>query len=771
MPFLASVLATAVALSSPSPTPSASPSPTALGEIGRTATVGRKANLVRRAGAASEGTIDQEQIATRPLLRPGEVLEAIPGLVISQHSGEGKANQYYLRGFQLDHGTDLASTVDGVPVNLPTHAHGQGYSDVNWLIPELVSFVRFQKGPYYANHGDFSTAGSYELFYRDALAPAASLGVGAYGYDRLLLADAPRLGNDRLLYALELAHDNGSLDKPDEYRKVNAVLRWSRQRADTHLALTASAYHGTFDASDQIPQRLINAGVLDRGGAVDPSDGGDTDRYALSGELTHDDAHGTTRLSAYGFAYRLDLFSNFTYGLDDATDFFNVTGNPVTCNRVYSPCAAALAGYTGPRTTAYTPYCPANALPAGGATVPGSVAVDPRTQFAFACGDQREQLDARFVSGADASRTFVGRRATTTVGLGLRNDNIATVGLFLTHDRLRYGNGALSDAKVLERDASAYASTELAAGSKLRLTGGLRGDLYAFDVRALDPADSGRAAQGIVSPKFLAAYALDSHGEVYLDAGTSFHSNDARGITQTHDPQTHAAFDSSGAPVAHVDPLVRAHGYELGYRYTDRKLVATLALWRLDLASELVFDGDHGTTSAGGPTRRKGIELTTFFTPGRGLTLDADVATSTAHFLTDDGTGIAVPESLNVVSAAGIALDRPSYAASLRLRYFGPRALDRAGSAVSAPSSLLNAQFTAKLARARRLTLDVFNLTNARSDDVAYFYGSWTQQDARNRVYRDDPAVNPALGGSGVADDHLHPSQKRTVRLTLRPPL
>jgi hypothetical protein len=166
----------------PTPTPSPTPSATGLTTIGRTSTVvGRGANLVGTATAASEGTIDQAQISTLPVLRPGEVLEEIPGLIVTQHSGEGKANQYYLRGFQLDHGTDLAATIAGIPVNMPTHAHGQGYSDINWLMPELVSFVTFKKGPYYADEGDFSTAGSYDLFYRNTIAPTLSIGAGDYG--------------------------------------------------------------------------------------------------------------------------------------------------------------------------------------------------------------------------------------------------------------------------------------------------------------------------------------------------------------------------------------------------------------------------------------------------------------------------------------------------------------------------------------------------------------------------------------------------------------
>ncbi|MBV9439652.1 MAG: TonB-dependent receptor, partial [Candidatus Eremiobacteraeota bacterium] len=572
---------------------------------------------------------------------------------------------------------------------------------------------------------------------------------------------------------LELYHDNGSFDKPDRYAKVNGLLRWSRETANTLFNVTAWGYHGSFNSSDQIPARLVDAGVLDRYGAFDPSDGGSTYRYAVSSELVRTDARGTTRASAYVFAYGLQLFSNFEYDLNDASDFYNVTANPVTCNQLYAPCNAALHDYGGPRvgsatsTGSYTPYCPANAVPTGGATLPGSVPVSP-SQFTFSCGDQREQLDRRVVSGFDVSRSFNDTgRVRTLAGLSVRNDAVGTVGLFLTHDRSRYPGGTLSDDSAVERDLAAYLQSEADLGTKLRITLGLRADLYHFAVHDAQPANSGRRRAGIVSPKFLAAYAFSRRQEAYLDVGESFHSNDARGVFQTLDPQTHAPFDPTGAPVQPVVPLVRAVGYEAGYRYAGTRFHAALSLWRLDLASELVFDGDHGTTAPAGPTRRKGIEVSTDYALNRFVTLDADVATSTAHFLSDaDQQGIFVPESLNVVTSAGVTLDRPFYSASLHLRYFGPRTLDQSGTAVSAPSSLLNAQVTAKMRGGSALSLDVFNLLDARADDVEYYYNSWTPQDARNPAYASDPAINPALGGAGIPGYTFHPSQRRTVRLS-----
>ncbi|MGA2396084.1 MAG: TonB-dependent receptor plug domain-containing protein [Candidatus Lustribacter sp.] len=777
--FAAVIIAAASPQPSPAPCPSASPRATVQGaaaaatpcpaaaadlsEIGRVEATGRETNLVGTATAASEGTINQTEIANQPILRPGEILEDIPGLIISQHSGEGKANQYYLRGFQLDHGTDVAGTIDDIPVNMPSHAHGQGYSDINWLMPELVSDVTYKKGPYYADEGDFSTAGSYDLFYRNTIDPTLSLGAGDYGYDRIFLAASPQAGAGNLLYALELYHDNGTLLKPDEYKKINGVLRWSHTTDNSAFSVTAQAYRGDFDSTDQIPERLVEAGVIPFNGYYDPTDGGRTYRYTLSTSWEHDDPHGATRITAFGESYGLDLFSDFTYQFDGATDYYNESANPVTCNVLYSTCVP------GPQhVTTYTSYCPANDTPTGSATAPQSVTPAP---YGYTCSGQREQEDKRFVSGFKVARSLVGGNANTTIAAGMRNDNIYVLGLYLTNGQYRYPNGTLSNDQVVERDFYSYVNTDYTAG-KLRLNGGLREDAYFMNVDDFQPANSGMRTDAMVNPKFTAAYALSPNQEFYLDFGDSFHSNDARGTTQTLDPQTHATVDPSGAAVVQYSPLVRAWGEEFGYRYSVPKLTTTVSFWKLNIASELVFDGDNGVTTPNGPTLRKGIELTNYYRPIAGLTLDADVATATARFLTNpDNLGTYVPESLNVVTAAGATWDQRTSAFTLRYEYFGPRTLNQSGSAISAPTGIVNAQISLKRPNNHRLNLDILNLLNAQGDDVEYYYGSWAAQDAKNPAYANNPTINPLLGGSGVQDYTFHPAQGRIVRLTYVLPL
>ena len=217
--------------------------------------LGDNENLVGVALSATQGVVSAKQIDNRPIMRAGEVLEAVPGVIISQHSGEGKANQYYLRGFNLDHGTDFATSVAGVPVNMPTHAHGHGYSDLNFLIPELIAGVQFNKGPYAAEEGDFSTAGASHVRYVNALEkPIARLSVGGEGWRRAFVAASPHIAGGDMVAAFEAGHNDGPWERPDDFSKLNGVLRYSRGSSRNAFALTAMGYAADWQSTDQIPR-------------------------------------------------------------------------------------------------------------------------------------------------------------------------------------------------------------------------------------------------------------------------------------------------------------------------------------------------------------------------------------------------------------------------------------------------------------------------------------------------------------------------------------
>ncbi|HJV42367.1 TonB-dependent receptor [Caulobacter sp.] len=270
---------------------------------------GRRANDLGRATSASEGKISYADFAVRPLLRPGELIEAVPGLAATQHSGAGKANQYFLRGFNLDHGTDLAASLDGVPLNLPSHGHGQGYLDLNLLTPEFVHDIGFKKGPYAAENGDFATAGAVAFETADHLhGDGAQAWIGENQYYRAVGSKA--LTGD-VLVAADISTARGAWTTPEDLKKINLLGRalvggWS---------ITALAYDARWNATDQIPRRAVEAGTLGRLDAVDPTDGGETSRFILSARR-RDLMRGVDAV-VYAQRYRLDLWSNFTYFLDD----------------------------------------------------------------------------------------------------------------------------------------------------------------------------------------------------------------------------------------------------------------------------------------------------------------------------------------------------------------------------------------------------------------------------------------------------------------------
>ncbi|MFM8904599.1 MAG: TonB-dependent receptor plug domain-containing protein, partial [Verrucomicrobiota bacterium] len=280
--------------------------------------MGRQDSLLGVADSATIGVTGAVQLSERPLLRPGEVLETVPGLIITQHAGGGKANQYFLRGFNLDHGTDFATFIDGVPLNMPSHGHGQGYADMNFVIPELIERVNYQKGPYYAQTGDFGTAGAaYLETFRRLPKSLLLLEGGSFGYGRALVADTVKAGSGDLLYAVQGTHSDGPWEMGDDFRRANGQLTWSRGDDHDGFSTTLRFYQGEWRTSDQIPLALVESGALSRWGNMDPTNGGDSHYVSWSADWRHRHGGSEDRLQAYVFRYDLDLFSNFTYALND----------------------------------------------------------------------------------------------------------------------------------------------------------------------------------------------------------------------------------------------------------------------------------------------------------------------------------------------------------------------------------------------------------------------------------------------------------------------
>jgi TonB dependent receptor/Carboxypeptidase regulatory-like domain/TonB-dependent Receptor Plug Domain len=642
-------------------------------------------SLIGIADASTQGVVTAEQIALLPVGRPGDVLETIPGLVISQHSGEGKANQYYLRGFNLDHGTDFATTVAGMQINMPTHAHGQGYTDLNFVIPELVSGVQYKKGPYFVEDGDFTTAGSANIDYANTVEkPEALVQGGSDQYVRGLILGSPQVGEGHLLYALEGVYNNGPWVNPDNSRKYNGVLRYSVGDVQNGLAITAMGYQASWNSTDQIPQRAVQDGEIGRFGTVDPTDGGETHRYSLSAEYQRSDADSTTHAVAYFLDYKLNLFSNFTYDLDD----------PVH-------------------------------------------------------GDQFEQADDRDVYGMKVTHkwmaSWLGLATDNEIGLQGRFDDIHTIGLFHTEDRERLSTTRLD--RVRQGSVAAFFQNDTQWAPRFRMILGLRGDVYHYDVTGIsDPENSGTRTQGIFSPKLSMIFGPFGQTEIYANAGYGFHSNDGRGATTRFDPST-------GDPVSPVTPLARAKAAEVGVRSLPLPgWQTTVALWGLDIASELVFVGDAGTTEPSRPSRRYGLEWSNSYRVLPWMTLDLDLSLSKARYRDDDPVGDLIPGAVQDVVVAGVSVDSlANFSGSIRVRYFGPRSLVEDGSVTSKASTTLSALLGYELMRGLKAQVEVFNILNAQVSDIDYYYAS--------RL--------PGEPAGGVDDIHFHPAQPRSARFSL----
>jgi hypothetical protein len=648
---------------------------------------GRSDSLVGTARSASEGLVGAEQLERRTLARPGELLETVPGVIVTQHSGAGKANQFFLRGFNLDHGTDFATSLDGVPVNLRSHGHGGGYTDLNFLIPELVQNVEYDKGVYYADHGDFSSAGAADLAYFDVLPSSlASVEVGSFGYQRALLAASPQVGEGALLYGVELFRNDGAYEHGDDYGKLNGVLRYSRGDEAWGWNVTASAYQGDWDATEQVAARAVRQPGFDRFDTLDSTDRGDSRKYMLYGQWHRRSEASASRIVVYGFRQELDLVGNFTYFL------------------------------TSPD------------------------------------GDQILQTDDRWVSGADARHTWLGtlcgRAAELTAGLQLRVDQVEN-GLFQTvngerADKLDYDGNPIPavsrEDDILETSASPYLETRIEWTDHLRTVLGVRADFFSFDSHTRSGGESGSETDALVSPKATVILGPWSETELYLSAGTGFHSNDARGVTAREDA---------------ADPLVRTRGAEVGMRSTlVDGLQSTVAFWWLESDAELLFVGDAGATEASRPSERYGAEFANYYTATEWLTFDADFSMSRAQFTDSDPAGDEVPGALEAVVALGMTVhDLGPWSGELRGRYFGPRPLIEDDSERSGETVLVSAKLGYQLSDTWSLSAEVFNLLNRDDSEIDYFYPS--------RLRGED--AGPDDGG--VNDIHLHPADPISFRI------
>ena len=666
--------------------------------------------LVGATDSASQGEVSGEVIQTRPVLRPAEVLEYVPGLVITQHSGDGKANQYFLRGYNLDHGTDLATTVDGVPVNMPTNAHGQGYSDLNFLIPELIDTIDYRKGPYYPDYGDFSVAGAVDISYVLRLdQDFAQLTGGAFGYARALVAasrpvgqpnagDSPILGSGTptLLLAAEALRENGPWNPPEGLDQFNGLLRLSDGSKARGWAVDGIFYRAHWDSTDQVPLPLIESGQLGRYQALDPTDGGDTERAILSGQWHRFDDDGYSLALVYLEHYELQLWSDFTF-------FENHCGAAPNPNL---PC------------------------------------------------DQFKQWENRNFVGTKLAEGWYhrlfGNESITEVGLQVRHDDIH-VGLNNTQARTAFEK--IRDDFVSETATGLYVKNTTVWTPWLRSLAGLRADRIDMDVDAqLTPQNSGNAHGQLLLPKLSLIFGPWERTEFFVNAGQGFHSNDARGVTQTLDP-------TDGLPATPVPALVRATGAEVGAR-TDAVpgLESSIAFWTIYSDSEIQYDADStiGSTTPNGAARRYGVEWSNHWSVTSWLLFDVDLAYTHARYTGDDPNGEHgnfIPNAISKVATFGMSvINQGPWSGGIEMRYFGPYPLSQDGSLQAPAAFTTNLRVQNQLTPHMAVAVDFLNVFNRKNYDVAY------EQD-----FKVSPA-NPVVP-DGVT---VHPAEPFQVRLTLK---
>ena len=651
--------------------------------------IGRSLNLVGNALSASEGRVSHDDILQKPLLRTGDVLESVPGLIATQHSGSGKANQYFLRGFNLDHGTDFATIVDGMPVNMRSHGHGQGYTDLNFIIPELVEEISYRKGSYYSNVGDFSGAGSARIQTRDHAIPTnIQLGVGEFGFERALFSGSEERGSNQLIYGLELQGYEGPWDQIDEdVRKTNFMLKQIWESNESSYSLTLMGYDNKWNSADQIPDRAVRSGLISKYGSIDATSGGDSSRYSLSFGMSHPLVGGDLNVNAYTIDYQMNLFGNFTYFIEPE-------------------------------------------------------------------GDQITQVDDRRIFGGELTwgrvSNWGGITSNNTLGADLRVDDISEVGTKSTKARLFRRN--LRVDAVKQSSAGFYWENELQWTDRLRSVLGMRYDIFDFQVNTLAAvipstlaANSGSRNADIFTKSLSIMYELSGNHELYASIGEGFHSNDARGTTLSRDPLTGDAVDPA-------DPLVATDGAEIGWRvYFNNRLNASLAIWQLNIESELLFLGDSGSTEdTGAGSERQGFELTAYYQLNDIFRLDFEYSNTDAKFATPIDGSDSIPAALDEVIGASINFQpNDQFFAYLRHRQFADYPLD--SGARAAGSSMTNLRLGYEVSESLQLSLDVLNLFDSDDHDVEYYYES-------------------QLAGETlpVQDNHYHVFEPRAVRLYLQ---
>lgn len=668
-------------------------------------------DLIGKALTASQGVVTPKALDLRPAYRIGQMLEAMPGLVVTAHSGEGKANQYLLRGENLDHGIDLANFVDGMPINRPTNAHGQGYSDLNFLIPELIERVTYTKGPYYADLGDFGGVGAEHMVLRNTLDDQLVLSAGTLGDDAALLAGSTAMGaGSNLLGALDISHVDGPFSHPDNFRKFAAALRWSEGSQANGDSLTALVFRGQGRNTTDQPLRAIEDGLISRWGALDPTDGNRGYRESLSARSARSGADGSVTAEAYVIHSGMTLWNNFTHFLNDPTN-----------------------------------------------------------------GDQEQQDETRTTLGVNlaVSRKFSALSFRHEITLGAQ-DRRDVLYLDRRHTRQRLdltycndGDGAYSVGqtactadRVNLNDAAVFLQDDIRLASWARWVMGLREEQSDAKDRTLVAGFTrGKASETLAQPKVSLILGPWFETEVYASAGKGFHSDDVRGVLGT------VPIAGAQLAVGRVPLMAKTWAEEIGLRnHSLPGLEIELALFDQIYASELIYDQDAGQDQATAPSRRQGIEVSAQYRPNPKVEIAVDLASTRAWFFTNPSAlasvydivgGTHIANAPTYTRSIGMLLDHCGpWSAGIEVRILGPYPLtngpfDPHAAGYKETNLMIAYQVSPKITA----RLSVFNLLNTKAWAAEYNYAT---------------AITAAevakYGTGGVTDDQVHPLEPISLR-------
>lgn len=616
----------------------------------------------RPLSAASSSILNKIDFELRPRNSAQDMLRLVPGLFIAQHAGGGKAEQIFVRGFDCDHGTDVATFVDGIPVNMPSHGHGQGYADLHFLIPEVVNKMEVFKGPYWVQFGDFATGAAVQFNTLDHLdrnsftleatsTPTQRAFSGSRG---LMMLQLP-VNNQHIssYIAGDFIFNHGYFDVDQKFGRFTLFSK-TEFKLNDHASLMYSfnGFGSSWNASGQIPERAVKQGIIGRFGSIDTTEGGATQRNNFNLVYTSKQDRNEFTSQAYFVNYRFRLFSNFTYFLND----------------------------------------PVN-------------------------GDEIEQDDYRTIIGYNGSYSIGGKLGNmnikTTFGAGFRADNIENQ---LWHAVAGMRLEPRAHANVYERNMYGYVKEEWSVTPQLHIDAALRENYFTYDVEDLLPTDSthtnytGLNYQFLMTPKFNVAYYPSPNVSVFLNSGLGYHSNDARALVQ--DVGNHR--------------LPRALGVEAGTQIrVTHNAVFSLALWAMDLTDELVYVGDEGATEDNGPSQRRGIDFGTRVQLRKWLLMDLDVNYAKNNLLkkflgNELPTENLIPLAPTLTSTGGLTTRlQNGFEASLRYRYMHDRPANESNTVIAPGYTVVDlaaAYHTEKF----KVSLSAENLMNTEWNEAQF---------------------------------------------------